>query len=118
MIKLIHSIIFTIFGTINVVLIILVYKRDYDMMINHTFRIYKHMKVKVGNEENGLENYFFDGEKKVDHVKGVVRKVFHCLLIGDKGYYVINKFSGKMIFYKDYDLIPKRFKSGFDEIRS
>lgn len=118
MLELITPIIFTIIGGVTLTLAIVIYERNYDMMINHTFRIYKHMKVKVGNEKNGLENYFFDGGKKVDHVKGVIRKAFHCLLIGDKGYYVISKLSGKMVFYKDYDLIPKRFKSGFDEISS
>lgn len=111
----IFSTIFTLFVYAGLTL---AYKRNYDLMVNKTIRISKNLKLIINGYGSDEKIIFINHKEEIDYIKGFLRKTLHCFVFGEKGYYVINRFTGKMKFYQSYDLVPQKYICSFDKIIS
>ncbi|MBM7871483.1 hypothetical protein JOC70_002983 [Clostridium pascui] len=95
---------------------IVIYKNDYNLMINNIIIMTKQYKLKVVRHESGDKVIFINGKEKMDYVRAFNQNILRIFVYGEKGYYIISKCTGKMLFYESYELIPPKYKYAFDKV--
>lgn len=101
-------------GIIFYILSYLIQHRNEELLVKHKISITKEYTMIFVVPEAETSVSLVHNESKIDSVRGFRRELLKCYIMGEKGYYIINRFSKKMISYQNSDLIPKKYKHKFD----
>jgi len=98
-----------IFSMICMILSYLIYCRYEEMALKNKISITKKYMMKFVVSEISTSINLVDSHEQLDSINGWSRILFKWYLIGEHGYYVIIKSSGKMLYFQYYVMIPKKY---------
>ncbi len=96
---------------------ILSYERFFfNDLVNHTRIINKNYRIKQLLDGNSKLMMLYKGKDPLDRIKVFTYNSLTCYLIGEQGYYIIKRITGKMVIYNDHNELSGKQKKVFNKL--
>ena len=108
-----------LFGFVGLISFITSYYNHHqyeDVILKNKISITKKYAIKSVIPETTTAVYLLDNQTHFDTVKGYIRKLLKWYIIGENGFYVVNRLTRKIVSYQNYDLVPRKYQQKFKQI--
>ncbi len=104
---------FSILGKLLYLIFIVILLRCYNLLAKNIVKIHLNLKIKLFPDNRRV---LYKGDVVVDNIKVAQRRLLMWFIIGDRGYYLIHRITGKITTFDEYNMIPCGYKKVFDEM--